>query len=60
MQAEIEGGAQLGDLVDGVALEVETLHHEYTLVNRGGSQALICGHPKYCPDPVPVRSAGST
>jgi hypothetical protein len=60
VQSEIEGGVHLDDLVEGMVLEVETQHHEYTIVNRGGGQALICGHPKYCPDPVAVRIDGST
>jgi hypothetical protein len=30
------------------------------VVNRGAGQALICGHPQYCPDLVPVRIEGST
>ncbi len=60
VQSEVEGGVHLDDLGEGMVLEVETQHHEYTIVNRGGGQALICGHPKYCPDPVPVRIDGST
>ena len=60
VQSEIEGGVLLDDLIEGEVLEVETQHHEYTIVNRGGGQALICGHPKYCPDPVAVRIDGST
>lgn len=60
VQSEIEGGVHLDDLIEGMVLEVETQHHEYTIVNRGGGQALICGHPKYCPDPVAVRIDGST
>lgn len=50
----------MDDLIEGEVLEVETQHHDYTIVNRGGGQALICGHPKYCPDPVPVSIDGST
>jgi len=41
-------------------LEVETHHHRYTIVSRADGQALISGHPKFCPEPVPVRIAGST
>jgi len=59
-QSEIEGGVCLDDLPEGAVLEVETQHHWYTIVIRGGSRDLISGHPKYCPDPVPVRIAGST
>jgi hypothetical protein len=41
-------------------LEVETQHRWYTIVNRSSGDALISGHPNYCPQPVPVRIAGST
>ncbi len=37
-----------------------TQHHWYTIVNRSGGEALISGHPNYCPEPVPVRIEGST
>ena len=60
VQSEIEGGVHLDDLVEGEVLKVETRHHEYTIVNRGGGQALISGHPKFCPDPVAVRIDGSS
>ncbi|MGD0694884.1 MAG: hypothetical protein ABSB82_08510 [Terriglobia bacterium] len=60
VQSEIEGGVNLDSLGEGVVLEIETQHHAYTIVNRGGGWALICGHPKYCPSPVPVKIDGST
>ncbi len=60
VQAEIEGGVHLDDLGEGAVLEVETQNHWYTIVNRGRGEALISGHPQYCPDPVPVRIEGST
>ena len=60
IQMEIEGGVHLDDLGEGAVLEVETQNHWYTIVNRGRGQALISGHPEYCPDPVPVRIEGST
>src|SRR6266568_7307209 len=47
-------------LFDGAVLEIETQHHWYTIVNGSGGHALISGHPNYCPEPVPVRIAGST
>jgi hypothetical protein len=59
-QSEIEGGVCLDALSEGAVLEVETQHHWYTIVNRAGGEALISGHPNYCPEPVPVRIAGST
>jgi hypothetical protein len=59
-QSEIEGGVCLDTLSEGAVLEVETQHHWYTIVNRSSGEALISGHPSYCPEPVPVRIAGST
>jgi hypothetical protein len=59
-QSEIEGGVYLDRLCEGAVLEVETQHHGYTIVIRGRGRDLISGHPKYCPDPVPVRIEGST
>ena len=32
VQAEIEGGVYLDDLLEGAVLEVETQHHWYTIV----------------------------
>jgi len=59
-QAEIEGGVYLDGLCEGAMLIVETQHHAYTIVVRGRGRDLISGHPKYCPDLVPVRIEGST
>jgi hypothetical protein len=60
VQSEIEGGVHLDKLSEGAVLEVETQHHWYTIVIRGRCPDLISGHPKYCPDPVPVKIEGST
>lgn len=60
IQSEIEGGVYLDHLSEGAVLEVETQNHWYTIINRGRGQALISGHPQYCPDPVPVSIEGST
>jgi len=43
---------------EGVALEVKTRHHRYTIVNRGHGEALISGHPSLCPEPTPGRMEG--
>jgi hypothetical protein len=59
-QSEIEGGVHLDELSEGAVLEVETQHHLYTIVKHAAGSALISGHPNYCPEPVPVRIAGST
>ena len=60
VQSEIEGGVCLNDLSEGVRLELETQHRWYTILIRDRGKELIWGHPQYCPDPVPVRIAGST
>jgi hypothetical protein len=60
VQSEIEGGVFLDDLSEGALLEVETQNRWYTILIRGRGKELIWGHPQYCPDPVPVRIAGST
>jgi hypothetical protein len=60
VESEIEGGVYLDNLQEGVVLEVETQHHWYTIVIRSLGQALIWGHPKFCPRPVPIRIEGST
>ena len=59
VQSEIEGGVYLKDLPDETTLEIETQNRSYTLVNRGQGQALISGHPEFCPEPVLVRIEGS-
>ena len=60
VQSEIEGGVCLDDLSEGLLLEVETQNRWYTILIGGRGKELIWGHPQYCPDPVPVRIAGST
>jgi hypothetical protein len=60
VHSEIEGGVSLGDLPPSTVLEIQTQHHRYTAVFLGESQALISGHPEYCPEPVLVAIAGST
>src|ERR1700727_2632805 len=60
VQSEVEGGVFLHDLPPSTILEIQTLHHCYTAVLLGGSDALISGHPEFCPSPVQVAIAGST
>jgi hypothetical protein len=60
VQSEIEGGVFLSDLQPRTILQIQTQHHCYTAVFLGDNQALIWGHPKFCPRPVPVSIAGST
>jgi len=59
VQSEIEGGVYLKDLPDETTLEIETQNRSYILVSRGQGQALISGHPEFCPEPVLVRIEGS-
>jgi len=60
VQSEIEGGVHLHRVPRGTVLKVRTRNHEYTLVHQGRGEALISGHPEFCPVPVAVRIAGST
>jgi hypothetical protein len=60
VQSEIEGGVFLRDLPPSTVLQIQTMHHCYTAVLLGGSDALISGHPEFCPLPVQVAIAGST
>jgi hypothetical protein len=39
---------------------VETQTRFYTIVNQGAGNALISGHPEFCPHPILVRINGST
>ena len=59
VQSEIEGGVYLDELPQGAELDVQTQNRSYRIVNHGDGQALICGHPKFCPAPVLVRIHGS-
>lgn len=60
IQSEIEGGVYLNDLPYGTKLGIETQNHLYTLITRSGSEAIIGGHPEFCPEPVLVKISGST
>jgi len=60
VQSEIEGGVHLRDVPPGTVLEVQTQNRSYTLQYRGSGQAMISGHPVFCPEPVLVSIHGST
>jgi hypothetical protein len=60
VQSEIEGGVHLRDLPPGTVLEVRTQNRAYIILYKGWDQALISGHPVFCPDPIPVTIHGST
>ncbi len=60
IQSEIEGGVFLNDLPPDTVLEIQTMNHRYTAVLLGGNDALLSGHPEFCPEPVQVAISGST
>jgi hypothetical protein len=60
VQSEIEGGVDLRNLQPGTVLEVRTQNRAYTIRYQGLGQALISGHPVFCPEPVLVNIHGST
>src|SRR5207302_7943845 len=60
VQSEVEGGVHLRDVPPGTVLEVQTQNRAYTILYKGWDQALISGHPVFCPEPVPVTIDGST
>src|ERR1035438_3904253 len=60
VQSEIEGGVHLHDVQPGTILEVMTQNRAYTIQYQGLGQALISGHPVFCPEPVLVSIHGST
>jgi hypothetical protein len=60
IQSEIEGGVYLHKVPQGAVLEIETQNRVYTLVSCGDGDALLSGHPTFCPEPSPVRIHGST
>lgn len=59
VRSEIEGGVYLKDLPQQSELEVVTRNRGYTLKVLGDGEAMISGHPEYCPEPVLVRICGS-
>ena len=60
VQSELEGGVHLRDVSPGTVLEVQTQNRAYKILYQGWDQALISGHPVFCPEPVPVTIHGST
>ena len=47
-------------LPKGAVVEIETQNRVYTLVSCGEGEALLRGHPMFCPEPVRVSIHGST
>ncbi len=60
VQSEIEGGVHLRNVLPGTVLEIRTQNRAYTLRYEGDGQALISGHPVFCPEPTLVSIHGST
>src|SRR5437762_442111 len=60
IQSEIEGGVSLQNLPAGAVVEIETQNRVYTLVSCGEGNAMLHGHPMFCPEPVLVAIHGST
>lgn len=60
VQSEIDGGVFLNDLEPRTILFIQTQHHCYTVVFMGDNQALLWGHPQFCPKPISVSIVGST
>ena len=50
----------LSELKVGQRLTLETRSRRYHFMNEGAGQAMIFGHPEYCPEPISVTVAGST
>ncbi len=60
IQSEVEGGVHLGDLPPGSVLLIQTQNRIYRIVPLGERNALISGHPQFCPEPAAVQINGST
>lgn len=59
VRSEMEGGVYLRDLPSGAEIEVMTRNRCYRLIKATAEEALISGHPHYCPSPVLVKVDGS-
>jgi hypothetical protein len=59
VQSEIEGGVDLRILPRMATIEVVTKNTHYVIVLERDGEAWIAGHPRFCPEPVLVRIAGS-
>lgn len=57
--ADFERGMRLDALREGGRVLVETVNRLYRLERRAG-QIWISGHPRFCPEPVPVKVRGSS
>jgi hypothetical protein len=57
--SEMPEGVDLKSLRLGSVIDVETKNRHYQIECLGGNAIRICGHPEYCPQPVPARLQGS-
>lgn len=55
----VEDGVYLDQVPAGTQLIVQTVNRQYLLEAREGCEALLSGHPEYCPEPVDVTLYGS-
>lgn len=60
IQSEIEGGVYLRNLPCGSLLTIETQDWTCTMIYCDDREALVCGHPLFCPELVKVHVSGST
>jgi len=60
IQSEIDGGVYLRDLRCGSVLRIETQDWICTLLYCEEGEALVWGHPVFCPDPIRIHVSGST
>ena len=60
VESELAGGVCLRRLPLGTKLEVKTKHNVYTIHWDSSDDAVIHGHPKFCPQPVRAKIHGST
>lgn len=59
VRSEVEGGVYLRDLAPGSSIEIQTRNRLYRVVMQASGEALISGHPDFCPSPVLVKVDGS-
>ena len=50
---------RVDQLPKGTRLLLKTVNRDYLVETSGGLNALLQGHPKYCPKPVAVYVAGA-
>ena len=53
-------GLYLRDLEAGDVVEIFTQNRVYRMIYEGDGEAMISGHPEFCPEPIPVKILGST